>query len=181
MVLLTALVFFNTYVWIMAATISGMRLLVAMVFLVSVAAVFVISGTVERVRPMLRSSAVSPLTAKGSPTHRLPRCPIQPASPPLPTWIDLNVVFVLATSQLVQISVVAALTGTLYLVLGLIVLTPELLKNGPTRHHIRRVRLTVPVPDSLIHMCLFLGALTFMYISARAVGDTEYRSTSSTL
>ena len=36
---------------------------------------------------------------------------------------------------------------------------------------------TVPVPNSLIHMCLFLGALTFMYISARAVGDGDYRST----
>ena len=36
--------------------------------------------------------------------------------------------------------------------------------------------LTLPAPDSLIHMCLFLGALTFMYISARAAGDAEYRS-----
>jgi hypothetical protein len=26
-------------------------------------------------------------------------------------------------------------------------------------------------------MTLFLGALTFMYISARAAGDAEYRST----
>lgn len=51
MVLLTALVFFNTYVWIMAATISGMQLLVAMVFLVSVAAVFVISGTMPDPKP----------------------------------------------------------------------------------------------------------------------------------
>ena len=35
----------------------------------------------------------------------------------------------------------------------------------------------LPVADSLIHMTLFLGALTFMYISARAAGDAEYRST----
>jgi len=35
---------------------------------------------------------------------------------------------------------------------------------------------TLPVPDSLIHMSLFLGALTFMYVSARAVGDGDYRS-----
>lgn len=31
--------------------------------------------------------------------------------------------------------------------------------------------------ELLIHMTLFLGALTFMYISARAAGDAEYRST----
>ena len=55
-VLLTALVFFNTYVWLMAATISGDRLGLAMAFLVSIAAAFVISATLERVRPMLQST-----------------------------------------------------------------------------------------------------------------------------
>src|SRR6516165_6463381 len=56
-VLLTALVFFNSYVWIMATTISGDRLGLAMAFLLSIAAAFVISATRERVRPMLRSTA----------------------------------------------------------------------------------------------------------------------------
>ena len=51
-VLLTALVFFNGYVWLMAATISGDRLRLAMGFLVSIAAAFVVSATRERVRPM---------------------------------------------------------------------------------------------------------------------------------
>jgi hypothetical protein len=51
-VLLTALVFFNGYVWLMAATISGDRLGLAMGFLVSIAAAFVVSATRERVRPM---------------------------------------------------------------------------------------------------------------------------------
>ena len=48
-VLLTALVFFNGYVWLMAATISGDRLGLAMAFLVSIAAAFVVSATRERV------------------------------------------------------------------------------------------------------------------------------------
>jgi hypothetical protein len=180
-VLLTALVFFNTYVWIMAATISGMRLLIAMVFLVSLAAVFVISGTVERVRPMLRSSAAVPADSE-----RLADTPFATMPDPdgsdsfRPTRIErLNVVFVLATSQLVQIAVVAALTGIIYFLLGLIVLTPELLKEWT---HVSRSEAivagwTLPVPDSLIHMSLFLGALTFMYVSALAVGDGDYRST----
>lgn len=184
-VLLTALVFFNTYVWIMAAMISGMRLLVAMVFLVSMAAVFVISGTVERVRPMLRSSAVVPADSE-----RLTDTPFatMPDPKPAPDGSDtfgptrierLNVVFVLATSQLVQIWVVAALTGTIYLLLGLIVLTPELLKEWTHLSRSEAIVLgcTLPVPDSLIHMSLFLGALTFTYVSARAVGDGDYRST----
>jgi hypothetical protein len=179
-VLLTALVFFNTYVWIMAATISGIRLLLAIVFLVGIAALFVISGTVERVRPMLRSSAVVPADSE-----RLADTPFAGMPDPegsdtfRPSRIErLNVVFVLATSQLVQISVVAALTGTIYLILGLIVLTPELLKEWTHLSRSEAVVLgwTLPVPDALIHMSLFLAALTFMYVSARAVGDDDYRS-----
>lgn len=59
-VLLTALVFFNTYVWLMAANINGERLTLAMVFLLAIAGAFVVSKTVERVRPLLRSTTVMP-------------------------------------------------------------------------------------------------------------------------
>jgi hypothetical protein len=98
---------------------------------------------------------------------------------PLKRTERLNVVFVLAASQLSQIVVVAAVTTAIYLVLGLIVLTPALL-NDWTHTYVSTATVLgwkLPVADSLIHMCLFLGALTFMYISARAVDDAEYRST----
>jgi hypothetical protein len=89
------------------------------------------------------------------------------------------VVFVLAASQFAQILVVAVVTATIYLILGLIVLSPELLNEWTHTYKSTAtgLGLTLPVPDSLIHMTLFLGALTFMYISARAAGDAEYRST----
>ena len=35
--------------------------------------------------------------------------------------------------------------------------------------------MTFPVPQALIQTSLFLGALTFMYVSARAAGDADYR------
>ena len=184
-VLLTALVFFNTYVWLMAATINGARLVLAMVFLTGIAAVFVISASVERVRPMLRSTEVSPADDErlaDTPFAAMPDLRADPDSSATPRLTRIersNVVFVLATSQLVQISVVAAVTAGIYLILGLIVLTPELLKEWTHVSKSEAVVLgwTLPVPDSLIHMSLFLGALTFMYVSARAVGDGDYRST----
>ncbi len=90
-------------------------------------------------------------------------------------------VFVLATSQLAQILVVAVVTTAIYLILGLIVLTPSLLNEWThTYKSTATVLLGCDGPGArirLIHMCLFLGALTFMYISARAAGDAEYRST----
>ena len=179
-VLLTALVFFNSYVWIMAKTISGQRLGLAIAFLLSIAVAFVISATAERTRPALRSTlAVLPKDSQrlaGTPFADMPDVP---DCAPLTRAERLNVVFVLAASQWAQILVVAVVTATIYLVLGLIVLTPSLLNEWTHTYKSTATVLgfTLPVPDSLIHMTLFLGALTFMYISARAASDAEYRST----
>jgi hypothetical protein len=178
-VLLTALVFFNTYVWLMAATISGNRLALAMAFLVSIAAAFVTSATRERVRPMLQSATLprdEPEKLAATPFATMPGASDWS---PLKKSERLNVVFVLAVSQLAQIMVVAVVTTAIYLILGLIVLSPELLNEWTHTYKSSATVLgfTLPVPDSLIHMTLFLGALTFMYISARAAGDAEYRST----
>ncbi len=177
-VLLTTLVFFNGNVWLMSATISGERLALAMLFLVSIAAAFVVSATAERVRPMLRSPAAVAKDSEallGTPFEAMPD---PPSSPALSRMERINVIFVLAASQLAQIAVVAALTAGIYVTLGLIVLTPALLQEWArtTDNNATLLGLTLPVPDALIHLCLFLGALTFMYISARAAGDDDYRS-----
>lgn len=177
-VLLTTLVFFNGNVWLMSATISADRLALAVFFLVGIAAAFVVSATAERVKPMLRSSSPAPEDAgrlAGTPFETMADPPVRPR---LTRAERVNVVFVLAASQLAQIAVVAALTAGIYVLLGLIVLTPALLKEWAhtTDFDATMLGLTVPVPDSLIHLCLFLGALTFMYISARAAGDDDYRS-----
>ena len=178
-VLLTALVFFNTYVWLMAATISGNRLGLAMAFLVSIASAFVTSATRERVRPMLQSATVSPKEGADLADTPFATLPDAPDCGSLKKAERLNVVFVLATSQLAQILVLAVVTAAIYLILGLIMLSPELLNEWTHTYKSSATVLgfTLPVPDSLIHMALFLGALTFMYISARAAGDAEYRST----
>jgi len=70
------------------------------------------------------------------------------------------------------------MTALLFLILGLILLSPELLaawtRNGRSDGTV--LGMTIPVPDSLIQITFFLGALTFMYISARTVSDAEYRT-----
>jgi hypothetical protein len=177
-VLLTALVFFNTYVWLMAATISGERLTLAIVFLLAIAAAFVVSKTVERVRPLLKST--TSLSEGATSLADTPFATMLDSSrvSPLKRMERLNVVFLLATSQLIEILVVASVGATIYMILGLIVLTPSLLNEWTHTYTSTATVLgwTLPVPDSLIHMCLFIGALTFMYISARAVDDAEYRA-----
>lgn len=178
-VLLTALVFLNTYVWLMAATTSGERLWLAMGFMLAIAGAFVISKTVERVRPMLASTAALPEGNESLSDTPFARMPDPSPRAPLKRTERLNVVFLLAASQLVQILVVASVTATIYVILGLIVLTPALLKEWTHTDSgtATVLGMTFSAPVSLIHMCLFLGALTFMHISARAVDDAEYRAT----
>ncbi len=179
-VLLTVLVFLNPYVWLMAATISQPRLWLALLFLVAIAAAFVISVSLERVRPMLRSTAALPHDCERLADTPFADMPDPPASPRLTRTERVNVVFVLATSQLMQILVVAVVIATIFFVLGLILLSEPLLAEwthdkGST--HGTLLAMTIPVPQPLINTCLFLVALAFMYIGARAVGDGEYRST----
>lgn len=152
--LLTAFVFFNTYVWLMAATISGNRLALARAFLVSIAAAFVTSAIRERVRPMLQSATVprdEPEKLAGTPCAAMGDVSDWA---PLKTSERVNVVVVLAVSQLAQIMVVAVVTTAIYLILGLIVLSPDLLNEWTHTYTSSATVLgfTLPVPHSLIHM-----------------------------
>ncbi|MEO3759181.1 hypothetical protein ABGB19_12945 [Mycobacterium sp. B14F4] len=176
--LLTFLVFFNSPVWLMAATVSRARLWLALLFLAAIAGAFVVSMTVDRVRTMVDTAepdADRAVKLVGTPFATMPE---PPDVKPLNRTERLNVYFVLAVSQLAHIMVVAIVTALLFFVLGLILLSPELLavwtRNGSSDG--RFLGMTIPVPQALIQVTLFLGALTFMYVSARAVGDTTYRT-----
>lgn len=177
-VLLTVLVFFNSYVWLMASIVSRARLWLALVFLGLIAIAFVTSATVERVRPMLSGSRYSEGDAgrlAGTPFETMPD---PPSGYPLSKRERINVVFVLATSQVLQVGLIAIVAGVIFFLLGLILLSPELLaqwtRNGSTDGEL--LGMTLPVPQSLIQISMFLAGMTFMYISARAVGDADYRS-----
>jgi hypothetical protein len=177
-VLLTVLVFFNTYVWSMASTISRVRLWLALLFLAAIAVAFITSATADRVRPMMSASRPSEDDdgrLAGTPFETMPD---PPSAAPFSRSERINVVFVAATSQVLQVGLVAIVSGLIFFVLGLIVLSPELLalwsRNGPGDGEF--LGMTLPVPQSLIQVSMFLGAMTFMYISARAVGDNDYRT-----
>lgn len=177
-VLLTVLVFFNTYVWSMASTISRPRLWLALVFLALIAVAFITSATIDQVRPMLsgtRRSDDDDGRLVGTPFEAMPD---PENAQPLSRIERVNVVFVLATSQVLQVGLVAIVAGLIFFVLGLILLSPELLaqwtRNGPSDGDV--LGMTLPVPQALIQISMFLAAMTFMYVSARAVGDGDYRT-----
>jgi hypothetical protein len=178
LLLLTFLVFFNSPVWLMVATLPRPRLWLALAFLTAIAAAFVVSVTADRVRPIMEAGDhADDHSAKlaGTPFETMP----DPATVrALSRGERANVLFVVAASQLSQILIIAAMTALLFLILGLILLSPEVLaawtRNGRSDGSV--LGMTIPVPDSLIQITFFLGALTFMYLSAGTVSDAEYRT-----
>lgn len=178
-VLLTLLVFFNTYAWLMASTVGRPRLWLAIGFLASVAVAFIASATVERLRPMLSATdqlRVDDSRLAGTPFEAMPDSPTDQR---LSRWERVNVAFVLAASQIVQVAIVALITVLIFFVLGLILLSPPLLAvwtRGTGTSTGEFLTMTLPVPQALIQICMFMGAMTFMYISARAAGDADYRA-----
>ena len=176
--LLTFLVFFNSPVWLMASTISRSRMWLALIFLSLIAAAFVVAVTIDRFRPVIEA----PDAAVGRSTE-LVDTPFSAMPDPSETQTlnraeRLNVIFVLAVSQLAHIFVVAIVTALIFLILGLILLSPEVLSawtRGEGSSDGTFLGMTIPVPQSLIQVTMFLAALTFMYVSAKSAGDGEYR------
>lgn len=156
-VLLTFLVFFNTYVWLMTSLITRGRLWLGIAFLLVVAGSFLVSTTLEKVRPVLAGAGPDRLSLAES----------------------ANVVFVVAVTQVVHVLTVAVMTGTVFLVLGLILISPAVLDawtRGNGKPDGQLLGMTLPIPDSLIQTTLLLSAITFMYLAAKAVTDQQYRA-----
>ncbi|MCX2930381.1 hypothetical protein ORI20_08845 [Mycobacterium sp. CVI_P3] len=178
-VLLTFLVFFNTYVWLMAAIVSRGRLWLALGFLFLIAASFLVSGTLDRVRPVLTSYQPSPDDMAGLAGTPFEAMPDRPGTDALSRAERINVVFIVAATQLGQVLTVAIMTGTIFFVLGLIVISPPLLEawtrgSGSTDGQV--LGMTLPIPNPLLQTTMMLTAITFMYLAAKAVTDTEYRA-----
>lgn len=178
-VLLTFLVFFNTYVWLMTSLISRGRLWLGMGFLFLVAGSFLVSTTMEKVRPLLSGADLG--TEDADALARTPFAGVAdpPDSDPLSVGERANTVFVVAASQLVHVLTVAVLTGTVFFVLGMILVSPPVLDawtRGNGRLDGELLGMTLPIPDSLIQTTMLLSAITFMYLAAKVVTDTQYRA-----
>jgi hypothetical protein len=171
-VLLTVLVFFNSTVWTIAANLGGARLALLLAVMAALALSFVAAGVVDAVRTTLRSGAVDDDALAGTPFADL-----EGEATPFTAGEKVNVVVVSIASQVVQLAILATVTGAVFFVLGLIVLNPAVLGKLAPGHPGQGVWFgaEIPVPGALVHMTLFLTALTFMYVSARAVGDGEYK------
>lgn len=178
-VLLTFLVFFNTYVWLMTALISRGRLWLGMGFLFLVAAAFLVSSTMTEVQPLL----VVPGAVAGDGDRpagtSFEGVPDRPNDRGLSVGERLNTVVVVVASQVVHVFTVAVMTGPLFFVLGIILVSPpvrDAWTRGNGRPDGQLSGMTLSIPESLFQTTMLLTAITFVYLSAKAVTDTQYRA-----
>jgi hypothetical protein len=175
--LLTVVVFFNTYVWQMAASISRARLWLALAFLFLVTSAFLVSASRTRVKSMLASIGEPHPAAHDLDDTPFANLPDPTVDSPLTRGERFNVVAVLAAAQIAHLMMVAISTAAIYFALGLIVLSPAVLakwtSGGSSDGTV--LWMTIPVPQALIHMTLVLISLTFMYVSARSTADDDYK------
>jgi len=176
-VLLSVLVFFNTAVWTLVATLSTARFGLALAIFVFIAAAFVVEGTMEHATPTLMAATTSSCYAERLANSPFADMPDPAEVRPLARGEHFNIIVILAATQLARILTVAFVTWMLFFVMSLVLITPELLRTWSQHTPTYETLLGYPIPvaQALIKMTLFLGALTFMYVSARAVGDGEYR------
>ncbi len=101
-----------------------------------------------------------------------------PSGYPLRTVERINVIFVVVASAVAQIAAVALVTMMIFLILGLLALTRDLMAEWTHKGPKTATWLGMPmlIPPALMHVTMFLAALTFMYISALSVNDEQYRT-----
>ncbi|WP_304105956.1 hypothetical protein [Mycolicibacterium bacteremicum] len=171
-VLLTVLVFFNSLVWTIATDLDVPRMSLLLGFLAVIAVGFLISGIRDLLPDPDLPAAHQGLV--GTPFEGLPQ---DVESTPLRRGERANLLLVATISQVTQMVILAAVTGAVFFTMGLIVLTPAVsdkLTGGAAAQSVW-FDITLPVSAAHLHVTAFLTALTFMYVSARAVGDGEYR------
>ncbi len=139
--------FFDTYAWLLASTISRTRLWIALLFLLAVTTAFIVSVSRSRVRPTLESVSIP-----HDDTHDLDDTPFAavpdpPVNDPLTQGERLNVVVVLAAAQIAHLLMVAICTAAVYFALGLIVLSPALLAKWPGDGSSEGTVLGTTIPD----------------------------------
>jgi len=172
-VLLTVLAFFNTSVWLVATNLDVPRMVLLVMFLALIAVSFLTAGT--------RDSLATVTSMEGSGATEVPAPFTEMTHPEAPSALTvgerLNLLVVVVISQIVQVLLLAVLTGAVFFVMGLIVLNPAVLAKLTSGASSQSVwfGFTVPLSAAHLHVVALLTALTFMYVCVKAVGDGEYR------
>jgi hypothetical protein len=184
LLLFTTFLFINAEVWQVAGTLAGVPYAATLAIFFLLGAVFVLS----RVPTLMKGLAefqdwreVSALVA-GTPADAL-NCPSEGAVPDLPLRVrqKLNVGLVTVFSQALQITFVAVLLTSFFVLFGFLAIPEETTQFWTQLGHVHVLATwhvsgrTLVVTEPLLRVAGFLGAFTGMYFTVVLSTDATYR------
>jgi hypothetical protein len=185
LLMLTVLVYFTGELWQLSARMSRQRLWQTIGFLAVVAIVFMVTTIRDEVRALRedraeRTDAATLLT--GTPLaisegHQPVRSPLSPAE-------QVNVVAVMVVAQAIQVVLFTAGLFAFFLALGIVSVPDDVAVLWSSEQSCATSEppcpgtwfgIHVPVPQTIVHMSLFVAVLSGLYFTVSTSVDPLYR------
>ncbi|WP_101947137.1 hypothetical protein [Mycobacterium sp. 3519A] len=185
LMMLTVVVFFTGELWQLAARMSRERLWQTIGFLSLVAILFVVATIRDEVRALRddRAEQTDPATLlAGTPLQTA--AGRQPARTPLSRAEQVNVVAVMVVSQAIQVVLFTAGLFAFFLALGIVAVpddvavlwsAEETCPVGEPPCPGTWFGVHVPVPQTIVHVSLFVAVLSGLYFTVSTSVDPLYR------
>jgi hypothetical protein len=173
--------FYTTEIWQISALLPRARMWWVLGFFAALGSLFLCSVLSAELRT-LTSGARPPrdLSAlAGQPFDGPTTAELATGGPavPLSRLERANMVFVLVLTEALQALVFGVLVFLLFVILGQLSVPSQVIKSWTTRDPVQGVLfgIQLPVPNELVHVCMFLAAFSALYFVATVVTDTVHR------
>ena len=185
LLMLTVVVYFTGELWQLAARMTRQRLWQTVGFLAIVAIVFMVTTIRDEVRALRDDRAEQHDPAKllaGTPLE--PEAGHQPTRTPLSLAEQVNVVAVMVVSQAIQVVFFTAGLFAFFLALGIIAIptmstvlwsAEESCPVGEPPCAGTWFGVHIPIPQTVVHMSLFVAVLSGLYFTVSTSVDPLYR------
>lgn len=185
LLMLTVVVYFTGELWQLAARMTRRRLWEIIGFLAFVALVFVVTTIRDEVRMLREDRAEQSDTTKlltdtplaVAPGRQIPKTPLSRAE-------QINVVAVMVVSQTIQVVFFTAGVFAFFLALGIIAVpddvavlwaAEETCAVGQPPCAGTWFGIHIPIPQTIVHMSLFVAVLSGLYFTVSTSTDPLYR------
>lgn len=185
LLMITVVVYFTGELWQLAARETRQRLWQTIGFLAAVAIVFVVTTIRDEVRALREDRAEQTDPAKllaGTPLATEPGQ--QPARTPLSRAEQVNVVAVMVVSQAIQVVFFTAGLFAFFLALGIVAIPDDVAVLWSSEQSCpvgeppcpgTWFGIHVPVPQTIVHVSLFVAVLSGLYFTVSTSVDPIYR------
>jgi hypothetical protein len=185
LLMITVVVYFTGELWQLAARMTRQRLWQTIGFLALVALLFMVTTIRDEVRALREDRAEQTDPAKlleGTPLA--PEAGHQPARTPLSLSEQVNVVAVMVVSQAIQVVFFTAGLFAFFLALGIVAVPDDVAVLWAAEETCRVGEppcpgtwfgVHVPVPQTIVHVSLFVAVLSGLYFTVSTSVDPLYR------